>query len=79
MADPKPEDREHLCSNTACSVTETAPQVAGGFSMTRSLPLERYFRDACGGLFQPPQDDLAPMLVGRTALAAQARATAHVP
>ena len=47
--------------------------------MTRSLPLERYFRDARGGLFQPPRDDLAPMLVGRTALAAQARAKAHVP
>jgi alkylation response protein AidB-like acyl-CoA dehydrogenase len=52
-------------------VTETALRVAGGFSMTRSLPLERYFRDARGGLFQPPQDDLALMLVGRTALAAE--------
>ena len=63
---------KYLCSNTACSVTETALRVAGGFSMTRSLPLERYFRDARGGLFQPPQDDLALMLVGRTALAAEA-------
>jgi alkylation response protein AidB-like acyl-CoA dehydrogenase len=36
-----------------------------------ALPLERYFRDARGGLFQPPQDDLAPMLLGRTALAAE--------
>jgi hypothetical protein len=35
------------------------------------LPLERYFRDARGGLFQPPQDDLALMLVGRTTLAAE--------
>jgi hypothetical protein len=33
--------------------------------------LERYFRDARGGLFQPPQDDLALMLLGRTAMAAE--------
>jgi alkylation response protein AidB-like acyl-CoA dehydrogenase len=67
---------KYLCSNTACAVTEVALRVAGGFSMTRSLPLERYFRDARGGLFQPPQDDLALMLVGRAALAAeQNRAT----
>ncbi|MGE4043792.1 MAG: acyl-CoA dehydrogenase family protein [Acetobacteraceae bacterium] len=63
---------KYLCSNAACSVTETALRVAGGFSLTRALPLERYFRDARGGLFQPPQDDLALMLVGRTALAAEA-------
>ena len=60
---------KYVCSNTACAVTEAALRVAGGFSMTRSLPLERYFRDARGGLFQPPQDDLALMLVGRSALA----------
>jgi len=57
-----------LCTNAACSVTETALRVAGGFSMTRALPLERYFRDARGGLFQPPQDDLALGMIGRAAL-----------
>ena len=62
---------KYLCSNAACSVTDTALRVAGGFSMTKSLPLERYFRDARGGLFQPPQDDLALMLLGRTAMAAE--------
>ena len=62
---------KYLCSNAACTVTETALRVAGGFSMTKSLPLERYFRDARGGLFQPPRDDLALMAVGRTALAAE--------
>jgi hypothetical protein len=39
------------------------PVVHGGegedvFTMTKSLPLERYFRDTGGGLFQPAQDDL---------------------
>jgi alkylation response protein AidB-like acyl-CoA dehydrogenase len=52
-------------------VTETALRVAGGFSMTRELPLERYFRDARGGLFQPPQDDLALGMIGRAALEAE--------
>ena len=32
-----------LLTNAACAVTETALRVAGGFSMTRALPLERYF------------------------------------
>jgi alkylation response protein AidB-like acyl-CoA dehydrogenase len=67
---------KYLCTNAACSVTETALRVAGGFSMTRSLPLERYFRDARGGLFQPPQDDLALMLLGRTAMEAEKRRSA---
>jgi alkylation response protein AidB-like acyl-CoA dehydrogenase len=62
---------KYLCTNAACAVTDTALRVAGGFSMTKSLPLERYFRDARGGLFQPPQDDLALMQLGRAAMAAE--------
>ena len=59
---------KYLCTNTACTVTDTALRVAGGFSLTRALPLERHFRDARAGLFQPPQDDLALGLIGRAAL-----------
>jgi alkylation response protein AidB-like acyl-CoA dehydrogenase len=62
---------KYLSTNAACNVTELALRVAGGFSMTRELPLERYFRDARGGLFQPPQDDLALGTIGRVALAAK--------
>ncbi|HEX9372458.1 MAG TPA: acyl-CoA dehydrogenase family protein [Roseiflexaceae bacterium] len=62
---------KYLCTNAACAATERALRVAGGFSLTRALPLERYFRDARAGLFQPPQDDLALGLVGRAALAAR--------
>ena len=50
-------------------MSERALRVAGGFSLTRALPLERYFRDARAGLFQPPQDDLALGQIGRAALA----------
>jgi alkylation response protein AidB-like acyl-CoA dehydrogenase len=62
---------KHLVTNTACEVTDIGLRVAGGFSLTRGLTLERHFRDARGGLFQPPQDDLALGLLGRTALAAR--------
>ncbi len=62
---------KHFVTNTACSVTDTGLRVAGGFSLTRRLTLERHFRDARGGLFQPPQDDLALGLLGRSALAAR--------
>jgi alkylation response protein AidB-like acyl-CoA dehydrogenase len=62
---------KYLCTHAACRVTETAMRVAGGFSMTRDLPLERYFRDARGGLFLPPQDDLALGMIGRAALEAE--------
>nr|PZN32702.1 MAG: acyl-CoA dehydrogenase [Chloroflexota bacterium] len=60
---------KYLCTNAACAASEKALRVAGGFSLTRDLPLERYFRDARAGLFNPPQDDLALGLIGRTALA----------
>jgi alkylation response protein AidB-like acyl-CoA dehydrogenase len=62
---------KYLCTNAACAVSEKALRVAGGFSLTRALPLERYFRDARAGLFNPPQDDLALGQVGRAALAAR--------
>ncbi len=62
---------KYLCTNAACATTDKALRVAGGFSLTRALPLERYFRDARAGLFNPPQDDLALGQVGRAALAAR--------
>jgi alkylation response protein AidB-like acyl-CoA dehydrogenase len=43
---------KYLCTNAPCSVTYRTPRVAGGFSMTDALPLERCFRDAHDGLFQ---------------------------
>ncbi len=74
---------KYLCTNAACTVTETALRVAGGFSLTPDLPLERYFRDARAGLFAPPQDDLALGIAGRAALTARAalaaRATETAP
>jgi alkylation response protein AidB-like acyl-CoA dehydrogenase len=62
---------KYLCTNAACAATDKSLRVAGGFSLTRALPLERYFRDARAGLFNPPQDDLALGQVGRATLAAR--------
>ena len=67
---------KYLCTNAACAASETGLRVAGGFSLTGELTLERFFRDARGGLFQPPQDDLALGYIGRDTLA-QARASLH--
>jgi alkylation response protein AidB-like acyl-CoA dehydrogenase len=67
---------KYLCTNAACTVTDSALRVAGGFSLTKDLPLERYFRDARAGLFAPPQDDLALGIAGRATLATRAEATA---
>lgn len=63
---------KYLCTNGACAASEKALRVAGGFSLTRDLTIERHFRDARAGLFHPPQDDLALALVGRSALARRA-------
>ena len=62
---------KYLATNAACAATDTGLRVAGGFSLTRALPLERYFRDARAGLFNPPQDDMALGQIGRAALAAR--------
>lgn len=66
---PRVAAAKYLATSAACEATELALRVAGGFSLTRALPLERYFRDARAGLFNPPQDDLALAQVGREALA----------
>lgn len=69
---PRVAAAKFLATSAACEATELALRVAGGFSMTRALPLERYFRDARAGLFNPPQDDLALAQVGRATLARRA-------
>ncbi|HMQ34424.1 MAG TPA: acyl-CoA dehydrogenase family protein [Chloroflexaceae bacterium] len=69
---PRVAGAKYLATSAACEATELALRVAGGFSLTRALPLERYFRDARAGLFNPPQDDLALAQVGRAALARRA-------
>ncbi len=58
-----------LVTETANRVTEKALQIAGGASITKALPLERYFRDVRAGSMQPPSGDTALETVGRAAIA----------
>ncbi len=55
-------------STAANEATEKALQAAGGASLTRALPLERYFRDVRAAGMQPPAGDTAYEAVGRAAL-----------
>ncbi|MCC7447806.1 MAG: acyl-CoA/acyl-ACP dehydrogenase [Anaerolineae bacterium] len=73
-----PEDRDNqgeslivakiFATNQALAIVDAAMRAVGGASMTRSLPLERYYRDVRAGLYQPPHDDTAIPLLGRMAL-----------
>lgn len=74
---PRVAAAKYLCTNGACTASEKALRVAGGFSLTRDFAVERYFRDARAGLFHPPQDDLATAFVGRAALGVRAARAAH--
>ena len=57
-----------VVTETANRVTDKALRIAGGSSITRALPLERYFRDVRAGSMQPPAGDTALELVGRAAI-----------
>ncbi|MBA3871513.1 MAG: acyl-CoA/acyl-ACP dehydrogenase [Anaerolineae bacterium] len=59
---------KHMATETANMVTDKALQIAGGTSLTRDLPLERFFRDTRAGLMQPPSGDTALEIVGRGAI-----------
>lgn len=59
---------KHLAVETANHVTDQALQIAGGTSLTRDLPLERYFRDTRAGLMQPPSGDTALEIIGSAAV-----------
>jgi alkylation response protein AidB-like acyl-CoA dehydrogenase len=56
-------------TNHAVAAVDHAMRVAGGASMTRTLPLERYYRDVRAGLHHPVSDDEAYLQFGRQVLA----------
>lgn len=58
-----------MVTETANKVTDQALRIAGGTSITKALPLERYFRDVRAGSMQPPSGDTALEIVGRAAVA----------
>ncbi len=59
-------------TNNAVAIVDHCMRAAGGASMSKTLPLERYYRDVRGGLSHPVHDDQAYILLGQQALARHA-------
>ena len=55
-------------TNAAIQIVDHAMRAVGGASMTKTLPLERYYRDVRAGLSHPPNDDSTLVTLGRVAL-----------
>lgn len=59
---------KYVVTNNVIRITDVALRVVGSAGLARSMPLERYFRDARAGLGHPPIDDVALTLIGKHAL-----------
>ncbi|MGH2557484.1 MAG: acyl-CoA dehydrogenase family protein [Thermomicrobiales bacterium] len=59
---------KYTVTNNAIQITDQALRVVGSAGLARRYPLERYFRDVRAGLGNPPMDDMALTLIGKTAL-----------
>ena len=49
---------KYTITNHAIKIVELAMAIAGGHSLSKDLPLERYFRDVQCGLYNPPHNDM---------------------
>lgn len=58
-----------LATNSAIEVADLAMRVVGGEGLFRKNPLERYLRDARGGLYNPPLDDRGFDMIASAGLA----------
>jgi alkylation response protein AidB-like acyl-CoA dehydrogenase len=56
-----------VATNTAIDVVDKAMRIVGGASLSKDLPLERYYRDVRAGLHNPPMDDVTLTLIGKSA------------
>lgn len=60
---------KYTATNQALSIVDKAMRIVGGASLSRSLPLERWYRDVRAGLHNPPMDDAVLSQLARRALA----------
>jgi alkylation response protein AidB-like acyl-CoA dehydrogenase len=56
---------KYFCADAGVWVTEQAMRLAGGRSMLKSVPLERWHRDALAGPVMPPANDRCLETVGK--------------
>ncbi len=78
-----PDERDHLttdistckylATNNAIAIVDWAMRVVGGIALSRSYPLERYYRDVRAGLYNPPMDDVTMIQLAKAALEENAR------
>ena len=59
---------KYVATNAAVRIVDLAMRIAGGQSILRSLPLERYYRDVRAGLHNPPMDDMTLAMLADSAL-----------
>jgi alkylation response protein AidB-like acyl-CoA dehydrogenase len=59
---------KYTATNHAIAAVDQCMRVAGGASMSKKLPLERYYRDVRGGLSHPVNDDVALVNLGKHSL-----------
>lgn len=64
---------KYTATNNAIEVVDQCMRVVGGASMTKRLPLERYYRDVRGGIGHPPHDDQLLTIIGKAAIARQSQ------
>jgi len=59
---------KYVAVNNALKVVDLAMRIVGGASLSRKLPLERYYRDVRAGLHNPPMDNSVIQTLASAAL-----------
>ncbi|GGN97886.1 acyl-CoA dehydrogenase family protein [Saccharibacillus kuerlensis] len=59
---------KYNATHLAAQVVDKSMKIVGGSSLSRSVPLERYYRDVRAGLHNPPMEDAVLQTLARTAL-----------
>ncbi|WP_314589230.1 acyl-CoA dehydrogenase family protein [Paenibacillus terrigena] len=57
-----------VATNSAMRIVDLAMRIVGGSSLSRSLPLERMYRDVRAGLHNPPMDDTVIAMLAQRAI-----------
>ncbi|GGG64255.1 acyl-CoA dehydrogenase family protein [Paenibacillus radicis (ex Gao et al. 2016)] len=60
---------KYIATNAAVRIVDQAMRIVGGLSLSRSLPLERMYRDVRAGLHNPPMDDIVLTNLANRAIA----------
>lgn len=59
---------KYAVTNGALKIVDAAMRIVGGASLSRRLPLERYYRDVRAGLHNPPMDTNVIQMLAKDAL-----------